>query len=145
MKIRSGFVSNSSSASFVIVGFEMDLEGFSEEKFAKAIYGCQKIEDRVNHDMKLFKSLNRDDAVHSACWDLLHDEYRIMINSDDGLPKDMAGFLGKVIAEERESYIVPEVKLTIHEIQEIADDLAKKAGLNICGCQAKVITGTRAC
>ena len=87
MKIRSGFVSNSSSSSFVLMGFEYS----EEELLAKAGYASAD-EDDEDYDEKekairsFFKTLKPKygsfEILNSGEVGLKHDVFGFMLNSD---------------------------------------------------------------
>lgn len=124
MKTRNGFVSNSSTSSFVLVGFLMD-EG---PDYKATIRG-------------LFSDVPEDE---DEFWDWLHEEAPCYVRtgSDDGIP-DGKIFLGRKVAETSD-YEMPEKNLDLLGVVKELEELRVKMGLPE-DLPARLLTGTRCC
>lgn len=124
MKIRSGFVSNSSSSSFIIIGQEFKDDDY--EKIAKMIAPDD------------FEALDKDaDDFEEALYELLHDSD--LTNGIDVITGDGDVYVGKTLAEWSDGDYLESVEMSGKEITDTIADLAK------LGIKASLIAGTRAC
>lgn len=139
MKIRSGFVSNSSSSSFIVKGYLLDNKDFDEktimEKFGyyteenikKYTYVYNDKEDFDEHEMFYdFKGENRDISF--------------LEGYDDGVPEGKI-LIGETLHDSEDADL-PDMILTA-EPTEITKQIADKLGLQ----DEKIIIacGTRCC
>jgi len=120
MKVRLGYVSNSSSSSFVMIGIQIPKEKEDEicKKFAEILKG---------------EKLTGDNEI-----------YDILSSSDDYLSDDGPGYIGKVIADisSEDGYM----ETTIVEFQEAIEEAYKiLRPLGFKKEDIKLITGTRSC
>ena len=123
MKIRSGFVSNSSSSSFIIIGQEFTDDDY--EMIAKMI--------APEEFAKLDKN---DDDFEGALYDLLHDTD--LTNGIDVITGDGDVYVGIKLAEWSNEDYLESVEMTGQQITETITDLVKR------GINASLIAGTRA-
>ena len=123
MKIRNGFVSNSSSSSFVILGCELDYDDTEAQKDI-----LTKLE--VEFDCK--------DA------DSISDKF-YNLETDSGisvLTDDCRCFIGKVIADVHDDSSIEESELDIEELSKTIDKLKE---ILVSKHSIKLYAGTRAC
>jgi len=151
MKIRNGFVSNSSSSSFIALGFSIEAEekpykeilialGSSEEEIDKLIK-----EEKEKYDWD--EEFMVREALDSKIYDLGEEKgIRILYGSEDGVKED-----DKVIAaiiEETDSdgsYYFPPGEIMLNDsnqyyrkIMELHNALSSKSPI-------RILYGTRSC
>ena len=124
MKARIGFVSNSSSSSFVLVGYKL------------------KEEKRLDILKKLFpkfKDLD-EDALNEKYWD--QEKIMILEGPDDGVAKGTI-VVGKIISEiNSESYEMQERDMDFKELEESVSEIKELLDIKE---SPRLITGTRSC
>lgn len=133
MKIRSGFVSNSSSSSFVVVGFITEDTRENQEKLIRYVKGNKfTIPEDQDEFYDLFRNMFYIDTTK---------DISALCGSDDGI-NDGQMLIGKALADvsSEDGYIeAMEIDIDDHiiDIQKIQ----KSTGL---GGKVKVIVGQRA-
>jgi hypothetical protein len=135
MKIRNGFVSNSSSSSFICVG--INLNKFSDD---------QKKEFLKEHDVDISNINDEDDDLNDLfselCWDIRRETgFCILSGIDDGIEEDGMVF-GKMIAEGDDIDNLPSESFSLNDLNNIGNEVKKE--FNIDG-EVKLFVGTRAC
>ena len=126
MKYRSGFVSNSSSSSFVIVGFRIN-----EEKDIPNI-----LSNIFNKDIS---GLSQDD-IYNLLSDICYkdNDYVFRTGSDDGIDGTI---FGVEIADSDNSYLNPS-EHKISDLLENMENIKNKANVK---SPVLLLTGTRCC
>lgn len=115
MKIRTSFVSNSSSASFVLVGFELN-EKFDMAIFLENHFGVSK--EEIDREMEKYG------YVDDLFWSKLHDsDIMVMLNREMGSPRNNSTIIGKQLAVNIEDKIGTTLEINYEEIKEEVDDL----------------------
>ena len=110
MKFRRGFVSNSSSSSFVIVGFNVEVPcGVTKDtpQWAKDVY---REMDSGFYD-SLISVMNQTDVVH-------------LKGKDDGLEEN-EHFLGKIVKQVRGTKIPDYTEEDVAEAKKIMEEVKK--------------------
>ena len=140
MKIRNGFVSNSSSSSFIVKGYLLDSEEFDEKTIMEK-FGYYTEENIKKHT---YTNYNGKECFeeHDMFWDFKNDVEGISFlqGYDDGVQE------GKILIGEKlhdsEDADLPDMILTA-EPTEITQEIANKLGLQ----DEKIIIacGTRCC
>ena len=124
MKIRSGFVSNSSSSSFVIIGFKLPTDDESKKKFLK-YKGIEIPED--------------DDDLWSAYSDALYDTSSVLTG-------DGEYWAGKIISDSNGNDCGDMERNEIDITAAIAEAEAMREIFDIDpSVPVKLITGERSC
>ena len=137
MKFRLGFVSNSSSSSFVVKGFLLPKEDFNHNKMIEIMdkfefdYGDNLEEDNIK------------DIFYNYFLDELRDKKMFMsYYEEDGSPDDDTIIIGELLADidNSEGYIPTTVIDT--EPSPKLDSIKEKMGID---SPIKIIVGTRCC
>lgn len=131
MKIRNGFVSNSSSSSFIAKGFVLDREEYKkyEEEIAKAFnitWETEGFDDYEIYD-------NRKEALNNS-------ELFIAENIEDGAPKDKV-----IIGETIEDLGEDDYYFHNHTLDCEPSEILNKIKSIIGEHPVKIIVGTKSC
>lgn len=151
MKYRSGFVSNSSSCSFLLVGFILD-EKFevnsAKERFEFMMKEYDNCSDYVRQQLYNIRNLKEeDDNFEDYVNDLWYSDF--IPNSDFKIINDLeqGGIEGKtIIGKELNSWDdcdYPDINLSVDDINKIGDEVKER--FNIDDCEVKVIVRTKVC
>ena len=137
MKTRNGFVSNSSSSSFVLIGYLVDKQECSELDLIEKIYTPEELDGFARSsdefDVSSWEELDDSDKAYLV---YEHGEISILSCTDDGIPEGKMA-VGKLIRTP--SYDCLEYSVT--ELDSVIEDL-HKAGFT---GPIQVITGTMCC
>jgi DNA-binding ferritin-like protein (Dps family) len=132
MKIRQGFVSNSSSSSFIIVGIKLD-DNLSEEELAKKYLTQKSIADYIGKDIDNYTGNDKSDYWTDLWYGLAH-EGEFIDDRLDFISDDVRTFVGKVLSD-GEDYLEKN-EFSMKELTDIANEF---------GEDAKLYFGTRQC
>ncbi len=143
MKIRKGFVSNSSSCSFVVVGYRTQKdETIWERMFEK--FGKQEWEDFKEKYYSEWKSMSNSEK-REAFYEMMHlIPFDIIDNDEDGYKSNTHMIIGEVIATSDDEYMEQNV-IQVNESSELDETLIgifKELDMEY---EKVVLTGTKMC
>ena len=137
MKIRSGFVSNSSSSSFVVKGYLLPKDDFDYNKMIK-------IMDKFEFDYG--EDLDEDTIKDIFYWEftdmLSSKNLYIGTNTEDGCPDDNTLMIGELLGEADDEGGYFDTMVLDLENSPSLEDLKEKLDIN---APIKIIVGTRYC
>lgn len=137
MKIRSGFVSNSSSSSFVVKGYLLPKDNFDYNKMIE-------IMDKFEFDYG--EDLDEDTIKDIFYWEftdmLSCKNIYIGTNTEDGCPDDDTLMIGELLAEADDEGGYFDTMVLDLENSPSLEDLKEKLDINT---PIKIIVGTRCC
>lgn len=137
MKIRSGFVSNSSSSSFVVKGYLLPKDNFDYNKMIE-------IMDKFEFDYG--EDLDEDTIKDIFYWEftdmLSCKNIYIGTNTEDGCPDDNTLMIGELLAETDDEGGYFDTMVLDLENSPSLEDLKEKLDIN---APIKIIVGTRCC
>lgn len=146
MKIRTGFVSNSSSSSFVMVGIKI-ADQMTDDLMKQILNGFGydwKIE--VEKQIKRYSdgeyTYTESDLLRDIFYDYIYDsDFCVRDGSDNGVGNNEV-VLGKRLAETQDYSYFENQTLSVYEVMEIGKELNDILNTNK---QPKVYIGTRLC
>ena len=129
MKIRNGFVSNSSSSSFVILGFTVPHGKYSKQEYLEKLYDVTSWKD--------------EDDMEDMFYDHAHSKtFYVANHEEDGAPKgkDLIGTL--MVTWDSEEY-TKTAEYDSAALQTKAMEARDKLGLSEAEAPIKLYVGTR--
>lgn len=137
MKIRNGFVSNSSSSSFVVKGYLLPKDNFDYNKMIEIM---NKFEFDYGED------LDEDTIKDIFYWEftdmLSSKNIYIGTNTEDGCPDNNTLMVGELLAEVDDEGGYFDTMVLDLENSPALEDLKEKLDIN---APIKIIVGTRCC
>ena len=128
MKIRTGFVSNSSSSSFVIFGFDISENQEARKRFEELTgFNIERDGSEIDGSTKLRKSI----GVKKVTFRLGHSESGI---------REGAEVLGLLISQVSSDDCGEDIELSLEDIGKDLMSIAEKVGLSIK--EARLFAGT---
>lgn len=129
MKTRNGFVSNSSSSSFVIIGYKAD-EIFSDRMAALQVYAPEMLKNKDSEDFD----------IEEAWYELVNRKNPFGVKGIKYLSDDGPGYLGIVLADSDENNF-PRLSIDLKECTEKMNEIKYLLGTDK---EPRLIIGTRA-
>jgi len=133
MKIRSGFVSNSSTSSFIVVGFELDANQFTVKDYLMKLFDADESKINECEDEEEMMELLYDYK------DKFPDLYLAM-HGDGGASKGKH-LIGTLLAGDKDGYLEG-ASFGFEELIDKADYIKEKLEIE---AKTELHFGTRAC
>jgi len=151
MKIRQGFVSNSSSSSFIALAFSVENEKSPFEKLATFFGKKEDFNKEVEKEMS--KEYNKEedrDCVEQDvfCWSLGLEEkhdIRVLSGSEDGVGEDDRVVALMLAETDLDSGDFGEGEVSFNEDDENFKKVTKMRDAVNTAAEIRVIYGTRCC
>lgn len=146
-KFRQGFVSNSSSSSFVLRGFLVDKNKYTQESLLQ-LMNIMPDEDKIQETFERYNYDTREDVIEDMFYDKMFNYFDDMnlffgANSEDGCPDEDVYMIGEMLYD---SYYndtcdtqIIDGKISNVKLQAIQD----KLGLE--DSDVKIVCGERCC
>ena len=148
MKIRTGFVSNSSSCSFVVLGYKIPKDKSTVYNILTKLYPTEWEEYVLKYVFKDGKTVDMDNIpdLHEHVQEFMYisTEFQIYGNEEDGYSSDTHMVVGNEIASgdddtfDTTEYKIEEFGVGMENLIEVLDDLDLEY-------EKVIITGTCLC
>ena len=147
MKIRSGFVSNSSSSSFVVKGFVIPSDKIDEKKLFEQC--CNKFEStkELVERHKASEYYDEHETMWDAMYSLRDNGIYYADNEEDGAPKNSVLF-GELIEEtgsDRDWFNDHIIDCVLDEDTTELQNMVKSSLTEEVELPLKIVVGTRMC
>lgn len=147
MKIRNGFVSNSSSSSFIVKGFVVESNKLDDKKLAKLILeNFPEIKTKIEQYEQKCGPVEDYETQREVFYELMNLGYYLADTQEDGAPKGCT-VLGQLLEDTGESDYIHDMVIDctiddkLNKLKEILSmSLEEPNDLTI-----KIICGTRCC
>jgi hypothetical protein len=141
MKIRTGFVSNSSSSSFVAIGFNLKNTGFSTIEILKKLGWDAEVKYKEFEDKDKY---TLEDFVSDYRWEAFDElGLRFLNNTEDGV-REGDKVICRFIAETSDDYFEQEA-INIGTFMNKFGDLEELRKKIVPDIEMQLYTGTRMC
>jgi len=139
MKIRRGFVSNSSSCSFVVIGYKMPKDYSFIEEIIENIYP----DDWKKYKEEYFKK--GDNIIDHWC-DFCGDKSIVLLDDEEkGYCSNDNMIIGKTISETNDVYIMDETVVFIKDLEKDISEIGSVLENHGIERNTVLITGTKMC
>ena len=144
MKRRMGFVSNSSSCSFVVVGYKVPKDISVKEKLIELFASdkFQRYKEKWCPDWDSLSLSEKDDTLYD-CIDLL--PFDIVDNAEEGYSSDTHMIIGDEIATSDDEYMEENVISIDNDLTDNDVKLLEFFVKNNIEYERIILTGTRMC
>ncbi len=138
MKIRNGFVSNSSSSSFVLLGLAFNRSEIDKDQLIKLVISPEKLDEyTLKYYKKKFDDCD-DDEKSDALYDAKNEStVKVLLHEEEGAPSDKY-VIGLEIAEGSD-YDFPSVVMELSEALVPLTEIM----MNFKDKKPMIITGTK--
>ena len=149
MKIRNGFVSNSSSSSFIVKGFVVESYKLDDKKLVDNIFTAfPEIKQKVDKYIEGYKNLGIDDyeVQREVYYGLMDLDIYYADCMEDGAPKNCTIF-GTLLEDTGEAEYIHDMVIdcTLDEKLESLQSLLKNSLKTDDDLSVKIVCGTRSC
>ena len=145
MKIRTGFVSNSSSSSFVVKGFIVESNNIDKDKLIERILTkFPSIQEKINKCKQSEYYDEYEAQYYETRYGIRDNGLYLADCEEDGAPKNCTIF-GKLLEDTEYELSNQIIDYTIDENMQEIQDMLKSSLKEEVELPVKVIIGTRMC